>query len=134
MCSIANADKPRLVPRLKAIDFDSEQADVVPTLQFMEAPAQIRKQPCQLLTKAFNSASLDLLSGALGNDKGALPVLITVDHHQDSPTVDAAERLLRIALLSRNPHPEHIHRGAFIKDLQACFLPHDGMPAVGAHH
>src|SRR5436190_5229747 len=134
MSGITNTNEPWLVPGLKAVHLDRQQTDIIPARQFVEPPAQVRKQPSKFFTKIFDSARFDLLGRALRNYKGTLPVLITIDRHQNAPSIDASERLLGIVLLSRNTHPEHVHGSALVDNLQSSLQPHGPMPAICADH
>jgi len=57
----------------------------------------------------------------------------TIDEHENLACIHAAECFLRIALLSAQPEPEHIHRRANVLRQKAGLGPHGRMPAIGAN-
>src|SRR5262249_24388489 len=71
---------------------------------------------------------------ALRDDVGALPVLTTVQHDENAARFEVAEGLSIVIGPARQPHPQHIHRGAEVFDLQADAHAYRRVPTIGADH
>src|SRR5206468_7128323 len=83
-------------------------------------------------TKCVDAAPLNLFKGTLRNDERTLPVIVAIEHHENTSEVDAAEELLGITAFLRQPHPERIHRRAEIDRLKAGCLSQVRIPTVGS--
>jgi hypothetical protein len=68
-----------------------EKAYVVPVTQFFNAVTERRLQVGDILAKCFNTALANLIGGALGNEKSALPVFFAIDHDEHSAGFDVTE-------------------------------------------
>src|SRR4029077_5722418 len=118
MRGIANADKAGTPPPAQAIYFHGEQAHIVPLLQFADTIAQERRQASYIFTKLFDSALANLVRRALGNDKPALPILLTIAREELSSRLDMTQGLAGIAGQAADAHPQDIHGRAQIHDLK----------------
>src|ERR1700730_9210690 len=75
----------------------------------------------------------DLIEGPLRDYVGALPIIAAVKRHQDLPRPEAAESLIGIVWLPREPHPKDIDGGSKIDRLEPGLLANDGMAAIRPH-
>jgi hypothetical protein len=81
-----------------------------------------------------DAARLQRRMAALGNDEGALPVVATVQRHQEVAARDVAGGGVGVAGLLGNAHPQHIDGRAVADVRQRGGVAQRGMPAVGGHH
>src|SRR5580658_141879 len=128
---VADAQQPRPIPAAQAIDRDGEELDLVPVRDLADAVGERRLRARDLLAKGGEAAAPDLLGGALADDEGALPIVVAVEHHQDTPLVEAAKQGFGFTGVPREPHPQHIHGGAQIHHLEAGRRAEGRMTAVG---
>ena len=71
-----------------------------------------------------------VIGTAFGNDIGALPVIVAIEHHHHAPTFDMAECLFGIARFARQAKPQHVHWRAIVIAFETGFRTHGGMAAV----
>jgi hypothetical protein len=73
----------------------------------------------------FYATVTKFIGGALGDDKGALPVILTIDHDEHLAGFDVAERLSRITGKPAESHPKDIHGSSLVHHSQPGSLAHD---------
>src|SRR5438105_3859998 len=93
MGRIADAEESRPRPALKAVDRHRQDAHIFPVAHFFQAAAQEGLKPADLLAKQWQAPFADAVSLALGDNKGSLPVCITVEQDQNPTAIDMAEGL-----------------------------------------
>src|SRR5207245_4709269 len=106
--------------------------DLLPTLQLSYPGAQEWCESCNFLSKGFQSSSPDCIGCALGDDEGALPVVLAIEQDENFAPVDMAKGLPRISGTAADPHPHHIHRSAEIDHFETCTLADSRMTTVSA--
>src|SRR6266699_21155 len=99
-------------------------------LQLSCSVAQEWCEVCNFLSKGFQSSLLDYVGCALGDDEGALPIVLAIKENENFAPVDVAKRLPRISGTAADPHPHHIHRSAKIDHFEACALADYRMASV----
>src|SRR5438309_10579666 len=99
-------------------------------LQLSYSVAQEWCEVCNFLSKGFQSSLLDYVGCALGDDEGALPIVLAIKENENFAPVDMAKGLTRISGTAAYPHPHHIHRSAEIDHFEACTLADYRMPPV----
>ena len=134
MGRIADAEQPRAIPALEAVDGHGEKLDVIPGGDLADAVGEGRIEAHQRGAKGLQPLGAQPVEAALGNDIGALPIIAAVERDEHHAGLDAAERLLAVIGPLGEAEPQHVHRRAEILDLEAGERAHGGMPAVGAHH
>ena len=132
MRGVADAQKPRLVPKRQPVDRDSQELDVIEALEVDNAIGEERSQRGNMVAQGAYALRLEAVSGTLGDHIGALPIFAAIEHNQDLAGVDSAEKVVGIGGPARKLEPKHIHRRAYVKRHEAGFPPHQGMAAVGA--
>src|SRR5215472_6327440 len=97
-----------------------------------EAGFQLCDSPFHL----FQPRRPHLLVLTLWENKGHLPVIVTVEHNENAASAEAAHqtatRLLIPAELGQL-EPQHVHWRRRLHRLDRGQMPYSGMPAVGAH-
>src|SRR5439155_12558541 len=99
-------------------------------LQLSCSVAQEWCEVCNFLSKGFQSSLLDYVGCALGDDEGALPIVLAIKENENFAPVDVAKGLPRISGAAAYPHPHHIHRSAEIDHFEACTLADYRMPPI----
>src|SRR5438445_1229810 len=130
---VADTEETGPVPFAQAVDLNREQLDVSPIPQLRNPISQERIHLHDITPECVDTATLDLRESAFLDHQPALPVIAAIQHHEDPPEIDAAEHLLRIAGLSGQPHPEHVHGRAEVDRLKPGRRAHAGVPPIGGH-
>src|SRR2546427_5594429 len=99
-------------------------------LQLSYSVAQEWCESCNFLSKGFQSSSSDYVGCALGDDEGALPIVLAIKENENFAPVDVAKGLPRISGAAAYPHPHHIHRSAEIDHFEACTLGDYRIPPI----
>src|SRR5437660_1629094 len=99
-------------------------------LQLSYSVAQEWCESCNFLSKGFQSSSPDCVGCALGDDEGALPIVLAIKENENFAPIDVAKCLPRISGAAADPHPHYIHRSAEIDHFEACTLADYRMPPV----
>jgi len=121
------------VPNPQTVDGYAEQFDIRPVLQFGGPVRQIGDEAGDFLAEGRQTAATHIVKPALRNNEGALPIVLAVEHHEDPARVKSVKGLSGVPGPPRQSHPQHIHRGSEIDDLETGFLAHRRMTPVGAH-
>jgi len=121
------------VPNPQTVDGYAEQFDIRPVLQFGGPVPQIGDEAGDFLAEGRQTAATHIVKPALRNNEGALPIVLAVEHHEDPARVKSVKGLSGVPGPPRQSHPQHIHRGSEIDDLETGFLAHRRMTPVGAH-
>src|SRR5215469_8040337 len=107
------------------IDPDRKQLDIVPVLQFLRTPSQEWSYLRKVITKSNQTSRFDLVEAVLRDDVGALPVIAAIQGNENPASLHAAQRLVRVVGLAREPHPQHIDRSAPIDYFKPRFRTHN---------
>src|SRR5215467_6222790 len=84
-------------PFLETIDFDRQQADIVPIPEFADSVVKKGSKTGDLLPELFDSTLASLFRGSLRNHITTLPVFVAVHHDEDFSRCRPAQSLSRIA-------------------------------------
>src|SRR5262252_9398133 len=76
---------------------------------------------------------LDVLGGAFRNDIGALPIVVTVEHHQHAPAFDMSYDFGRIAVIAGYAEPHDVHGRVQVLDIEAGTFTPGRMAAVAGN-
>src|SRR5205823_13933731 len=96
MSGIADHQQTRPPPLLQPIDGNRQELDIVPTADFPEPILHERGDRCDRLVQGIEALALYLIEATLVDDQRALPVVAAIDHHEDTASADAAQRLRAI--------------------------------------
>src|SRR5882724_12613669 len=99
MSRIADAKQPVAAPITKTIDLYRQQFDFGPVIELCHSIAQKFGEADDVVLKLPQPARFDFIESALWNYKAALPIITTVEQHEQLAVLKEAERLLRIVLL-----------------------------------
>src|ERR1041385_7879418 len=127
---VADAEEARAIPLAQAIDEHREQFDLIPVVDFARAVFQEWGDGNDVLAKSFHAASLDLCERAFANYEGALPILFTIQHHQNLAGNETSEHLAGIARLARNAKPQHVDWRSEALDLQTSAFAHSRLTSI----
>src|SRR4051794_17289560 len=123
MRCIAYAQQGRQVPLSEPVYPDAQQPDLIPFVNLVRSAREeeLRNVPPQLL----ESRGLYSSECPLGDDVRDLPVVASVDAHDDVATSSTEERG-RFLWAPCQAKPEHIHRGRTGDRFQTGAAPHHG--------
>src|SRR5258708_31659913 len=105
MRRVSEAQEAAPPPLAQAVDGNRQQLDIVPIFQFVRAPAQERSNTRDVFAKCPQTFLTDFFHASLLNYIRALPIVSTVQHHQDLPRAEAAQSLIRVTRLARTTNP-----------------------------
>jgi hypothetical protein len=134
MRRIANAQKARTPPALQPVDGDAQQTDIVEAPDLFSPFSLERQQPADIRAERCNSALAHLVSTALGDDIGALPVVAAIDAHEKPAWIEAPAALIGVGLFPGKPEPHHVDRRAEFLHFEPGGLAHVGSTTIGSHH
>src|SRR5579871_4184316 len=131
MGRVADGEEAGTRPVREPIERDRQQFDVVEALERFDRRDKEWRRSDHAAAELVNAAGLDGVGAALRNHERALPVVATIDQHQDAPRAEYAGGLIIGFLRFRHPKPEHVHRCAEILTMQTCSLTQTRVAAVG---
>src|SRR5258706_7873359 len=99
MRGVSKAQKAAPPPLAQVIDGNRQQLDIVPIFQLVRAPAQERSDARDVFAKRRQTSLPDRFDAPLGDYVCALPIVGAVQHHQDLPSAEAAQSLIRVTRL-----------------------------------
>src|SRR6516225_7169143 len=76
---------------------------------------------------------LDVLGGAFRNDIGALPIVVTVEHHQHAPAFDVSYDFSRVAVIAGYAEPHDVHGRVQVLDTEAGAFAQGRMTAIAGN-
>src|SRR5436190_6817925 len=97
------------MPSIETIDCNRQQADLLPIAQLSDAVAQEWFEGDNLFAERFQPYPPDLLSLALGDDEGALPIIPAVKQDEHFPGYYVPEGLPWVGRKAADSHPKNIH-------------------------
>src|SRR5262249_8703241 len=95
---------------------------------------QVRCETGDFSAQEFETSAADFLDPPFPDDKGALPIVLAIEHHKDAAGVKPAKGLIGIRGAARQSHPQYVHWRTEIDDLQRSLLAHRRMPSVGSNN
>src|SRR5260221_14765462 len=101
MRGVSKAQKAAPPPLAQAVDGNRQQLDIVPIFQLAHAPAQERSNTRDVFAKCHQTFLTNFFQTSLLNYIRALPIVSTVQHHQDLSRAEAAQSLIRVTRLAR---------------------------------
>src|SRR5208337_3751164 len=110
---------------------DGQQLDIVPVFQLFGARAQEESDTGNVFAKRRQTFLSNLFGTALPDHVGALPIVTTVNCHQNLSGADASESCVLVVWVTTEAHPEHVDGGAQIDDLKSGIVADDGVAAIG---
>ena len=115
----------------QTIDADRQQLHVV---EGGDLGCEVDEKAClphDVTPESIETAPMNLLDRALGNDVAALPIIAAIDRDEDAAGTEASDRLLGVAWLSRHAEPQDIHWRANILDAEAAARTKCRVTAIG---
>src|SRR5690348_1321179 len=106
MRRVPDAQESRAIPAPEPIDADSEQLDLVPVIELVDAPAGERRESGDAFAEGCEPLGTDDLRAALGNHEPTLPVSAAIDHDEDVSLVETPHRVGRVGGRPRQREPE----------------------------
>ena len=109
---VADDEKAGAKPAFEPVDRHIQQLDVVPAMDRLIHRGGLGPDRADAVAERFDPARADMVGGALGHDKGALPIVAAIDQHEHAPGIEHAERGILLGRRFRDAEPEHVHRRA----------------------
>ncbi len=118
MRRVADAQQTGAVPAAQPVQVDVEQLDLVPGAQGVRPVGDPGDGIGEGGQEAVQAGGPALGVGALGDERGALPVVAAVDHRGEEALTGAADEPARVALAAREAEPPGVHRAGEVVQAQ----------------
>src|ERR1041384_926142 len=83
--------------------------------------------------KRWKSPRLELIQSPFWDDKTTLPVVAAIKHDKEPAATEETERLFRVVLPFRDPHPKYIDWDTELLNRKVCPPPHGRAASIGAN-
>src|SRR5947209_4450657 len=131
MRRVTDTEQAGFMPAREAIDSDGEQLHIIERCEFCDAIGEERRLPDDIGAERIETAAMNLVNRAFGDDIPALPIVAAIDLHENAAGAEAAPALLGIAGLSRHSEPKDVHWRADISHNKPAARANGGMAAIG---
>ena len=133
MGRVADAQQAGLPPGVEAVHRHAQQLHVVPATDFVHAPGKRRRGTRDGLAECIEPARPQGIDATLGDDVGALPIVVAVDHGQEVAGVDEAAALVVVRGRLRQAHPQHVDGRTDVAHPQPRRIAQHGAAPVAGH-
>src|SRR5918993_1078363 len=127
VCRVADREKACPMPGGEPVELHAEKVEIGDLVELSQVKL-CGSGRCDFFPDRLDSARLVSLGGPLRDDEGALPIIATVDHHEDAPAIDIAAKACRPLPALAQTEPEYVYRRTQV--LKGKDLPGDRRAAV----